>query len=72
MNLNLNTYDLCFVEGEVPRESTPTALEKMLPWKRDDESESTGPVRQNEFPGWCSNKEYLAYSSPSATFLGLL
>ncbi|XP_075224008.1 na[+]/H[+] hydrogen exchanger 2 isoform X2 [Lycorma delicatula] len=56
--------------GEVPRVSTPTALEKMLPWKRDDEGESTFPVRQNEFPGWCSNKEYLAYSSPSATFLG--
>ncbi|RZF39494.1 hypothetical protein LSTR_LSTR001015 [Laodelphax striatellus] len=56
--------------GEVPRVSTPTALEKMLPWKRDDEDQNTGPLRQNEFPGWCSNKEYLAYSSPSATFLG--
>ncbi|XP_039284493.1 probable Na(+)/H(+) antiporter nhx-9 isoform X10 [Nilaparvata lugens] len=56
--------------GEVPRVSTPTALEKMLPWKRDDEDQNAGPLRQNEFPGWCSNKEYLAYSSPSATFLG--
>lgn len=56
---------------EVPRVSTPTALETMLPWKRTDEGEmNTGPLKQSEFPAWCSNKEYLAYSSPSATFLG--
>uniref|UniRef100_A0A224XJ56 Sodium/hydrogen exchanger n=1 Tax=Panstrongylus lignarius TaxID=156445 RepID=A0A224XJ56_9HEMI len=53
------------------RVTTPTALETMLPWKRDDEGElNTGPVKQSEFPPWCSNKEYLAYNSPSATFLG--
>lgn len=57
--------------NEVPRVSTPTALETMLPWKRTDEGEmNTGPLKQSEFPAWCSNKEYLAYSSPSATFLG--
>nr|CAD7425301.1 unnamed protein product [Timema monikensis] len=52
------------------RVTTPTATETMLPWKRDDEGESTCPLKQSEFPAWCSNKEYLAYSSPSATFLG--
>ncbi|XP_046994342.1 sodium/hydrogen exchanger 3 [Schistocerca americana] len=58
-------------DGECARVTTPTATETMLPWKRDDEGElSTGPVKQSEFPAWCSNKEYLAYNSPSATFLG--
>ncbi|KAF6203001.1 hypothetical protein GE061_003413 [Apolygus lucorum] len=53
------------------RVTTPTALETMLPWKRTDESEMiSAPVKQSEFPPWCSNKEYLAYNSPSATFLG--
>jgi len=53
------------------RVSTPTATESVLPWKRDDDSgELSGPVKQCEFPAWCTNKEYLAYSSPSATFLG--
>lgn len=42
----------------------------MLPWKRDDEDANSGAVQQNEFPAWASNKEYLAYNSPSATFLG--
>jgi len=42
----------------------------MLPWKREDDYESGHPIKQHEFPAWCSNKEYLAYSSPSATFLG--
>ncbi|XP_065333632.1 sodium/hydrogen exchanger 3 isoform X2 [Cloeon dipterum] len=50
---------------------TPTATETVLPWKRDDEAEQcTFPLKQQEFPGWCSNKEYLAYNSPSSTFLG--
>ncbi|XP_011334666.1 probable Na(+)/H(+) antiporter nhx-9 isoform X2 [Ooceraea biroi] len=52
------------------RVTTPTATETMLPWKREDDYESGHPIKQNEFPPWCSNKEYLAYSSPSATFLG--
>lgn len=53
------------------RVSTPTATESVLPWKRDDDSgELSGPVKQREFPPWCTNKEYLAYNSPSATFLG--
>lgn len=30
------------------------------------------PLQQNEFPAWASNKEYLAYNSPSTTFLGRL
>ncbi|GBP40080.1 hypothetical protein EVAR_33654_1 [Eumeta japonica] len=50
------------------RVATPTATETMLPWKRE-ESDS-GALKQSEFPSWASNKEYLAYSSPSATFLG--
>jgi len=56
--------------SDCARVTTPTATETMLPWKRDDEWESTCPLKQSEFPAWCSNKEYLAYSSPSATFLG--
>ncbi|XP_032585352.1 sodium/hydrogen exchanger 3 isoform X19 [Drosophila mojavensis] len=52
------------------RVATPTATESQLPWKRQGD-ESTDAVQQNEFPAWASNKEYLAYNSPSATFLGL-
>jgi sodium/hydrogen exchanger-like protein 3 len=51
------------------RVTTPTATETMLPWKRDEE-EGSVPLQQSEFPAWASNKEYLAYNSPSATFLG--
>ncbi|XP_020710161.2 probable Na(+)/H(+) antiporter nhx-9 isoform X2 [Athalia rosae] len=58
------------LDGECQRATTPTATETMLPWKREDDYDSTRPVKQNEFPAWCSNKEYLAYNSPSATFLG--
>ncbi|XP_033149561.1 sodium/hydrogen exchanger 3 isoform X12 [Drosophila busckii] len=52
------------------RVATPTATESQLPWKRQGDDESTDAVQQNEFPAWASNKEYLAYNSPSATFLG--
>lgn len=53
------------------RVATPTATESQLPWKRNDNGdEDDGPIKQNEFPAWVSNKEYLAYNSPSATFLG--
>ncbi|XP_014086945.2 uncharacterized protein Nhe2 isoform X5 [Bactrocera oleae] len=51
------------------RVATPTATESQLPWKRQGD-ELTDAVQQNEFPAWASNKEYLAYNSPSATFLG--
>ncbi|KAI5695148.1 hypothetical protein M8J75_011778 [Diaphorina citri] len=65
------TRELSSVEGS--RVSTPTALEKLLPWKRGEEDDNThsGVIKQNEFPAWCSNKEYLAYNSPSSTFLGI-
>ncbi|KAG4073521.1 hypothetical protein HA402_000745 [Bradysia odoriphaga] len=57
--------------GENTRVMTPTAIESQLPWKRDDEDDDNGgALKQNEFPAWASNKEYLAYNSPSATFLG--
>lgn len=52
------------------RVATPTATETTLPWKRGDDDEDEGGIQQNEFPSWVSNKEYLAYHSPSATFLG--
>ncbi|XP_045766691.1 sodium/hydrogen exchanger 3 isoform X4 [Maniola jurtina] len=55
--------------AETARVATPTATETMLPWKRE-EAEGTTALKQSEFPSWASNKEYLAYSSPSATFLG--
>ncbi|XP_055295296.1 sodium/hydrogen exchanger 3 isoform X40 [Sitodiplosis mosellana] len=54
-------------EGET-RVTTPTATETQLPWKRNEDN--VEGLQQNEFPAWASNKEYLAYSSPSATFLG--
>lgn len=59
-----------FTGGEMARVTTPTATETMLPWKRDDEDECSAALQQCEFPAWASNKEYLAYNSPSATFLG--
>ncbi|XP_066142092.1 sodium/hydrogen exchanger 3 isoform X2 [Euwallacea fornicatus] len=55
--------------GDLMRVTTPTATETMLPWKRE-EDDGCGPLPQAEFPSWASNKEYLAYNSPSATFLG--
>lgn len=58
-----------FTVTDLNRVATPTATEIMLPWKRDGEEDSA-PIQQNEFPAWASNKEYLAYNSPSATFLG--
>ncbi|XP_026316677.1 sodium/hydrogen exchanger 3 isoform X2 [Hyposmocoma kahamanoa] len=54
--------------AEQARVATPTATETMLPWKREEAD--SGALKQSEFPSWASNKEYLAYSSPSATFLG--
>ncbi|GBP09978.1 hypothetical protein EVAR_71986_1 [Eumeta japonica] len=55
--------------GDERRVATPTATESQLPWKRQGD-EVSDAVQQNEFPAWASNKEYLAYNSPSATFLG--
>ncbi|XP_055549045.1 sodium/hydrogen exchanger 3 isoform X20 [Wyeomyia smithii] len=57
-------------DAEESRVTTPTAIEAVLPWKRDVEDDESGAIKQNEFPSWASNKEYLAYNSPSATFLG--
>lgn len=62
----LDTY---MIVADQARVATPTATETMLPWKRE-EAEGAGALKQSEFPSWASNKEYLAYSSPSATFLG--
>lgn len=56
--------------GETNRVATPTATESVLPWKREDDKEDDGVIQQTEFPSWANNKEYLAYNSPSATFLG--
>ncbi|MPC41541.1 hypothetical protein E2C01_035140 [Portunus trituberculatus] len=53
--------------------SQPTLAEAVLPWKRpEDEEVCQMPVKQNEFPAWASNKEYVNYYSPSNTFLGEL
>lgn len=66
-----NHLNVLVLEGDNRfRVTTPTATETVLPWKREDDYDTARPVKQNEFPAWCSNKEYLAYSSPSATFLG--
>lgn len=58
-----------FFPGET-RVTTPTVTETELPWKRNEDNAEG--LQQNEFPAWASNKEYLAYNSPSATFLGNL
>ncbi|XP_050563882.1 sodium/hydrogen exchanger 3 isoform X6 [Spodoptera frugiperda] len=64
--------DTYMIVAEHARVATPTATETMLPWKREEmEGSGCGALKQSEFPAWASNKEYLAYSSPSATFLGL-
>ncbi|XP_076684769.1 na[+]/H[+] hydrogen exchanger 2 isoform X2 [Andrena cerasifolii] len=68
--INTDDADMKLGRDETYRVTTPTATETMLPWKREDDYNSGHPIKQNEFPAWCSNKEYLAYSSPSATFLG--
>ncbi|CAG7716525.1 unnamed protein product [Allacma fusca] len=47
---------------------SPTKMERELPWKREDLEEAS--IRQNEFPAWSANKEYLAYNSPTNTYLG--
>lgn len=66
--LEYNQFKIILGEHRV---TTPTAPESTLPWKRDgDEKEENGAMRQTEFPSWANNKEYLAYNSPSATFLG--
>ncbi|CAH0694034.1 unnamed protein product [Spodoptera exigua] len=63
--------DAYMIVAEHARVATPTATETMLPWKREEmEGSGCGALKQSEFPAWASNKEYLAYSSPSATFLG--
>lgn len=50
--------------------ATPTTTESTLPWKRDEGDGDSDVIQQTEFPSWANNKEYLAYNSPSATFLG--
>ncbi|XP_076047716.1 na[+]/H[+] hydrogen exchanger 2 isoform X2 [Oratosquilla oratoria] len=51
--------------------AAPTIAEAVLPWKRpEDEEVCDLPLRQQEFPGWASNKEYVGFNSPSNTFLG--
>lgn len=64
--VSINGLTLTFSIAQTPVEST-------LPWKRDEdeEDESSFAVRQNEFPAWSSNKDYLAYNSPTNTFLGM-
>ncbi|XP_063382394.1 sodium/hydrogen exchanger 3 isoform X3 [Cydia fagiglandana] len=62
--------DTYMIVADQARVATPTATETMLPWKREEGEGYSGALKQSEFPSWASNKEYLAYSSPSATFLG--
>ena len=43
----------------------------VLPWKRpEDEEICDRPLKQNEFPAWASNNDYIKYYSPTNTFLG--
>ncbi|RWS13221.1 sodium/hydrogen exchanger 3-like protein [Dinothrombium tinctorium] len=55
-----------------------TATESTLPWRRtstnyEGSSSISGPLRQEEFPPWIANKEYIAnYASPTNTLLQTL
>ena len=51
------------------------ATESSLPWRRESnvETSSAQVVRQEEFPPWIDNKEYLPYyASPTNTYLAKL
>ena len=50
-----------------------TATEAVLPWKREDSDIQLPAVaiKQREFPPWINNKDYVNYSSPSNTLLGM-
>ena len=61
-----------YVSGDIWMDVTPTATETVLPWKREEDLNAVKPLQQNEFPAWCSNKDYLTHNSPSSTFLGNL
>lgn len=65
-------------------ESPKTAVEASLPWRRSstceaqdglcgrpDEARSTSALKQEEFPSWIANRDYLpnAYASPTNTLL---
>lgn len=52
------------------REEQNSPSAQTLPWKRDEEETDEFPVRQEEFPAWSSNKEYVTYNSPTNTYLG--
>ncbi|RWS24783.1 sodium/hydrogen exchanger-like protein [Leptotrombidium deliense] len=55
-----------------------TATESTLPWRRvstvyEGAQSTSGPLRQEEFPPWITNKEYVVnYSSPSNTLINTL
>lgn len=51
------------------------ATESTLPWRRDSDVEASSAqvVRQEEFPPWIDNKDYLPYyASPTNTYLAKL
>ncbi|XP_067120663.1 Na(+)/H(+) exchanger protein 2-like [Centruroides vittatus] len=55
------------------RSSSPIPDAMTLPWKRDEDcSDGKCVRRQQEFPSWVLNKDYILYSSPTHTFLGNL
>ena len=46
--------------------------EMLLPWKRNEDDETfNAALRQNEFPSWANNSDYIPYYSPSSTVLGI-
>ena len=62
--------------GESGQSNHPlAATEASLPWRRDSNVETTSAqvVRQEEFPPWIDNKDYLDnYASPTNTYLAKL
>lgn len=55
------------------RSSSPIPDAMTLPWKRNEDcSDGKCVRRQQEFPSWVLNKDYILYSSPTHTFLGNL
>ncbi|KAG1683641.1 Sodium/hydrogen exchanger 2 [Nymphon striatum] len=57
--------------NNVSFDENTTIAESVLPWKRDDECDPDlhQVFRQQEFPAWIENKDYVQYQSPTSTYL---
>lgn len=61
---------------DVDHDDPRTQAESMLPWRRKslveggESNKSKGPLKQDEFPSWIENRDYVtSYASPTHTLL---